>query len=752
MENWQFLIQKQGDRSWHLLESPKLEILEGRYRIVARSHLCNTDVEVRIAHLSTDAQAPPKRRVYKRSRRTNAEGLMAVIPFTYLHPGLWDLQCCCGDLMSELLGQSWQYTIQLKVLAQKQQKEIETPTTSSKSTQSNSSFFLLGDTSQTGLVSVLLPNSPEDAIIDRPVSPVWLKKQTAQQILDNLIELALPFSEPILEDKTATEPLLAVSELPLLVTLEKQIYTIGWGQILTINGCIQRKQKTHPTRIYAGEIRIELRSPQALEIIAQVLQPLGERLLPFSLQHSIEIPADCQSKLILGDISFYGTLAPKTEATLLANQYFLITADITELLAVSTAIKNSKQDRLQTKTLAAPNNQKPSAKLDLELFNIVKTRKITQPLQTQPRPKISLPPRLQPPSSHSCKAFRSLQLPKLPQKTAGIIETATQLRTLEKKDTLFPTGYKRQTDTAFPCLKRLKVLPYKHSGHNHDLCAVEESQPNHATAVHDEVKLADNCFTDSVALAISPSSRLSTLQNPYISPLIVKWMHSHGYSLSEAIDVEYEDYDNCIADLEETSQQQQENASVLPLPPPPPPVSSFLHQSQPLCSSGSLNLTQEIVVDDICDEDNALLCYEQKQKQSKEDVQTIVLGSTAAIEPLPIPQLHLPDGELISGTSVRVRVQLPCLRPGIAVKLWVEDCQMRWLLDGPRLLTNLLPNRFGGSEVITSIHIPFGCLEIRLEAVSVDTASKQESHKITVVRTVVPQTLLLCQLDEVLGL
>ncbi len=749
MENWQFLIQKQGDRSWHLLESPKLEILEGRYRIVARSHLCNTDVEVRIAHLSTDAQVPPKRRVYKRSRRTNAEGLMAVIPFTYLHPGLWDLQCCCGDLMSELLGQSWQYTVQLKVLAQKQQKEIATSTTSSKSRESNSSFFLSGNTSQTGLVSVLLPDSPEDAIIDRPVSPVWLKKQTAQQILNNLIELALPFSEPILEDKTATEPLLAVSELPLLVTLEKQIYTASWGQILTINGCIQPKQKTHPARIYAGEIRIELRSPQALEILARVLQPLGEKLLPFSLQYPIEIPADCQSKLILGDISFYGTPAPKTEATLLAHQSFLITADITELLAVSTAIKNSKQDRLQTKALAAPNNQKPSAKLDLELFNIVKNRKITQPLQTQPRPKISLPPRLQPPSSHSCKVFHSPQLPKLPQKNAGIIETAAQLRSLEKKDTLFPTGHKRRTDTAFPCLKRLKVLPYKHSGHNHDLCAVEESQPNHATAVHDEVQLADNCFADSVALAISPSSKLSTLQNPYISPLIVKWMHSHGYSLSEAIDVEYEDYDTCIAQLEETSQQQKESASVLPLPPPPPPVSSFLYQSQPLCSS---NLTQEIVVDDICDEGDALLCYEQKQKLSKEDVETTVPSSTTVIEPLPIPQLHLPDGELASGTSVRVRVQLPCVRPGIAVKLWVEDCQMRWLLDGPRLLTNLLPNRFGGAEVITSIHIPFGCLEIRLEAVSVDTATQQESHKITVVRTVIPQGLLFGQLDEVLGL
>src|SRR6056297_1053779 len=116
MEHWQFLIQKQGDRSWHNLESPNLEISEGRYRVLARSHLRNTDVEIRVTHSSTQ-EIPPKRRTQKRSRRTNAEGLMAVIPFTHLKPGIWELQCS-GDLMSDLLGKSWQYGIYLQVLPQ----------------------------------------------------------------------------------------------------------------------------------------------------------------------------------------------------------------------------------------------------------------------------------------------------------------------------------------------------------------------------------------------------------------------------------------------------------------------------------------------------------------------------------------------------------------------------------------------------------------------------------------------------------
>ncbi len=117
MEHWQFLIQKQGDRTWHSLESPNLKISAGRYRVLARSHLINTDVDVRVTHSSIQ-EVPLKRRILKRLRRTNAEGLMAVIPFTFLQPGMWELRCS-GDLMSDILGKSWQYRVVLQVLPPK---------------------------------------------------------------------------------------------------------------------------------------------------------------------------------------------------------------------------------------------------------------------------------------------------------------------------------------------------------------------------------------------------------------------------------------------------------------------------------------------------------------------------------------------------------------------------------------------------------------------------------------------------------
>ena len=102
MEYWEFLLQKEGDRSWLPLESPNVEILEGRYRVVARSSRKNSNVEVRIVHQAT-IEVPPKRRTQQRSNRTNADGLVVVIPYTTLKPGTWELNCS-GDLMSELMG------------------------------------------------------------------------------------------------------------------------------------------------------------------------------------------------------------------------------------------------------------------------------------------------------------------------------------------------------------------------------------------------------------------------------------------------------------------------------------------------------------------------------------------------------------------------------------------------------------------------------------------------------------------------
>lgn len=116
MAFWEFLIQQEGDRSWLPLESPSVEILEGWYRVVARSNRAGTATEIRVTHYATH-ETPPVRRVRKRSSQTNPDGLIVIMPFTRLQPGLWELRCT-NDLMAEMMGDSWQYVVQLDVVSE----------------------------------------------------------------------------------------------------------------------------------------------------------------------------------------------------------------------------------------------------------------------------------------------------------------------------------------------------------------------------------------------------------------------------------------------------------------------------------------------------------------------------------------------------------------------------------------------------------------------------------------------------------
>ncbi len=128
MEYWEFLLQQEGNRRWIPIKNAKVQLEEGKYRVVAHSSYANCHVEVRVTYKSTD-EVPPKRRSQKRSRYTNQEGLMVVIPFTTLKPGLWELRCS-GDVVSDFFGESWQESVRFQVLPQKVEEVEEEVTVS----------------------------------------------------------------------------------------------------------------------------------------------------------------------------------------------------------------------------------------------------------------------------------------------------------------------------------------------------------------------------------------------------------------------------------------------------------------------------------------------------------------------------------------------------------------------------------------------------------------------------------------------
>jgi len=1125
MEHWQFLIQKQGDRSWHILESPNLQILEGQYRVLARSSLRNTDVEVRVTHFSTH-EVTPKRRIFKRSRRTNSEGLMAVIPFTHFEPGVWELRCS-GDLMSDMLGKSWQYGVQVQVLCQGAevaggaegqgsreevaaslssmllpdtpfpmpyalqpvetleqaiavsteppiptdsnadtaivsngtiQKDIDSKTgtnlvlnatreedtassidtaivldvTQPEYTTNSTDTAIVPDTAKeynvfnftdtaivpgatreedifsstditivpdatqeediftrtdtaivpdatreedifTGTDTAIVPDATqeedifsrtdtaivpdatqeedifsrtdtaivpdatreedifsstditivpdttqeENIAIDRPISPVWLKGETVEQILQNLIELALPTPEPLSEDEKVIDSSETQELPPLLLTLDRDTYIARWGQALTINGRVELEEKTNleladtfsPKSVRGLELKIELRSPLESQILTQVRQPLPDQELPFNINTSFDIPAECESKLILADISLYGKFNDTSEVTQLANQSFTITADVTELLTITAAAKSSRSsNEVIAPSASSTNFTQPQAtvKLDLKLLNLVKVRKTDEATVANPSPNTPLPAQinLQVPQettqrTSQLKNSPSLpQLPKLPPiktdvntPTDIVAESPLQNELLEKDATIAAINLEQLVirqrripilDTTLPYLKRLQtdnapdtleiqaaedipqldaiidedkntaqvlaqanledqeesvaqippqpnlevqeqsvaqippqpnlevqeesvtqIPPQPNLEVQEESIAQVSPQPNSEVQEESIAQISPQPNSEaqeqSIAQVLSQTNSELIKTKLYSSPLLRKWMHSQGYSFPEPVnELPPQDYDNCIPDpqaslsvsaetpssdvdavdvklllsldanteiLEDTDAVEkvdlviQENTVIeeileeptfsppLPsqIPPPPPPISRNI---------ASAWLAQEIVVDDTYSEleAEATKSYALEEEQLASDLSHLLAMSMEAIEPLPIPQLYVPEGELIAGKSVIVRVVMPEVPRQVAIKLWVEDCQTRWLLDGPHLLTNLVPNTLGGLEVMTQLNIPFGCLEIRLEAIAVDPTTQQESHKVTTVRTVIPPDLPNLELDELLGI
>ncbi|WP_292736434.1 hypothetical protein [Nostoc sp. JL31] len=774
----------------------------------------------------------------------------------------------------------------------------------------------LAITTNGNLATTVAPDETEedeDIIIDQPVSPVWLKGETAEQILQNLIDLALRASELLPKDEKVTDSLATQLPPPLLLTLSQDNYIARWGQALIINGYIEFQEKTNldwdetssPKSLRALEVEIELRSPKNSKILTKVRQPLSDKELPFTINTSIDIPADCESKLILADISLYGKFADAGEVMPLASQSFTITADVTELLAITAAAKSSTSLNNLVATSdssAAFTETETPVRLDLKLLNLVKTPKTKQSQIVNLSSNTPLPAQinlqvLREASLRTSKLKNSSislpQLPKLPpiQSDANIptdvvAEPQTPEELVEKDATIATINLEQLVikqrrvpimDTTLPYLKRLQASPNdaEEKVKNNvlpdalEVKAAEDFPKLDATMAEDEntpeLVVGDAQFQEesvsegeasqnaqfqqesvaeveapqntqfqeeSVAEVVAPeNAQLITTGNLYSSPLLRKWMQSQGYSLPESInDLQPQDYNNYVSLQQIPLPPSAENANVdvnLPLdldantennlsegwsssqllltetrkehetweeveglapeqedfgedidtaqevglengenreietvleeptissaqltqvPPPPPPIKMNI---------ASAWLAQEIVVDDT---DTGLEGDTATSDTSEEKEQPLLYSSSslpliaAATEPLPTPHLYVPEGELIAGKSVIVRVVLPEVPLQVVVKLWLEDYQTRYLLDGPHLLTNLLPNASGKLEVMTQLNIPFGCLEIRLGAIALDLTTQQESHKVTIVRTVIPPDLPSLQLDELLGM
>ncbi|MEQ9551910.1 MAG: hypothetical protein RIM23_20165 [Coleofasciculus sp. G3-WIS-01] len=925
MDYWEFLLQKEGDRTWLPIKSPKLDLEVGRYRVVAHSSCANTDVEICVTHTDTN-ETPPKRRYQKRSRRTNPDGLMVIIPFTYLKPGLWELRCC-GDIMSDFLGNSWQEMVQLSVApkarevlnraegrdfkegCKEQENNITRETVNSESTHPEELHPPLMASLHSQQTQEVHPTQQESPIADNSSSdsshpiaqPAPSPSPTELPTLAQIVALPqtsnpfpFPLSNPILdqslqvleqvlqqvldpvikefEESESSElpiPITTESEFPseedtqdtpwqgLILTLEEEALVAQRGESLTVAGQVdrlnihqlhQRSTVQSETHQFQGILHYELRHPQTGQVVVDVQTPITTPTFPVAFSQSLDIPSDSKTCLLLGKVNLY-----RSTGTALASQPFTVTVDLDELLvAVQSGSWMKSEDTTPVVSILNPKSQStPLNQTFLELINNPPSRQpfIYKPSANQPLPPQLYQPQSQPgltkslelptfsqPKLTTARASESLEkiepetearspsvepaekqttetTPSAPDDTtedfvidSSVTESPVQETTDGETNKDIPIPSKAfseasvQTETVTdasepskPETQPLEDNPaalaetseeaaiesteisdvwtstpdpepssfQKEEISNPELSEWKTAAMSSAAAINQDPLAVDHAFTQlnlddrfwgrlnalmtdtdlAEWLKIELPSRENLveleggLSEPEVDPLFAQ---PEEIPPSSEEDTPLNDFDESMwdEDTEEVGSLSHENIPKLepPVQPDPPPLNR------------EELLEREIVVDE--DEPQASEPSESQPigsrtiETQRSHLRTADMAQLDLETPLlPTPELFIPTQELAAGEPVLVRVKVTPDSARLGVKLWVQDRQSRSLLDGPRWLMDLSPNKAGELEALTQLVVPFGTVEIRFEAITVDLDSERESHKVTVDRVVVPPNL-----------
>ena len=316
MKYWEFLIQKEGDDTWLPLETQQVEILEGRYRVVAHTDRLNTPMEIQVSQLDT-SQMPPRRRDRKRVSQTNEAGLVVVMPYLHLKPGQWDLRCSGTDqtsadhATSNQIGNpsnsfventTWQYQVQLQVFAPTDEDwSSEWPVP--EDAPSAHSRLIESDESESQKLSD-----------DSPLI------QAKAQLQNNLRR----------QGQMPTEEA-ATLEGAYQISLRQQAFLAMRNQSMTIMGQVQALSDEIPIQ-GASQLWLRLQNPETATVIMEAHRPLSLERLPADFKVKIQLPANVQTRVVLGEVLLRTAPVNNEPSKLLTSTGFTITAGIDQLV------------------------------------------------------------------------------------------------------------------------------------------------------------------------------------------------------------------------------------------------------------------------------------------------------------------------------------------------------------------------------------------------------------------------------------
>lgn len=750
MEQWEFLLQREGTNNWQALDGSQGEIPTGKYRLICRTPWSDREIPVLLSY----TPAAGKAKVKKRSPRSNSKGLMVVMPFTLLQSGHWQWQVFHPEAGEEMLTE---ITLTVAAIAPTQVSsevlaapsspavtpvatpKVEPPHPPASVSPSIPPSIPSDNTSSQNparpLISIDALREQSlaeiDSVLQEAIDGVW-SQLDAEPIfeadpvfldyaeysteyngeysrdLPDYGESYYPAEEELEPRQPATPPLreftLPADSLPsspsLSFCLDQDHFTAQPGEYLVINGRVELSvvallsdaelPADLQDTLLQGSIQYQLRDPSSAGILLTVEYPVAVKVPVGDFSHTLKIPPKTNSQLILGEATLYGK-----EEQVLASQSFMVSSGLANLLEV---VKTTPEDFSQ------PSSTAPSKRQNHPVLSY-------QPIT---------PPYLSP--------HRGVPKP-IGRKAPGMKTKPLDLPDFSGRNSSKPSfdsdnhstvdsGNRSASDR--PNLE----FPYTPAEINQNQ-HLDRQQPETPSPALADYIILDPSEPDPIANTVTSTNSAISLTGT-------------GDSSSEKVaGLQPDDFLSRLNSLASDRQMTEilhtdlllENAA------PGAPQKQLL----PATDESSW-AAQEVVVDDEPPQtapeprfDSSGFPYPQELRSEA------VVPATP--QPVPIPEIIVPEGELLTGDTVIVAVKLPPEQFSLYVKFWVKDCQTTAIIDGPRMLLDFSPNSQGELETLTRLTIPPGCCRVRLEAIAIDPHQEAESRKTSVDRVVVPPGL-----------
>ena len=732
MKFWEFLIQKEGDRSWLPLESPSAEILAGRYRIVARSSRSSTAAEIRVTYY--DAQeTPPVRRVRRRSGQTNPDGLIVILPFTQLQPGLWELHCT-SDLMAEMSGESWQYAMRLEVLAaapdiaDEWEPDWLAADGSGVSAEAGAEADLPLELGQSWLPVEATPE----------VAPVAAIVEASEPIIEPIIEPVIEATNPALPESAQFElDGLGLDELEaegldrgldsglpaLQVILERESFVIQRGELLILTGQVEFPAE-YPSdwQPAISELRVRLYDPQTSQMLMDEVYPIDNRIPPFPFSGTVSLPEHYQTYLVLGELILQG-MTPAGLPQVLARRSFNVTTDLHELIE---SMANDFPDLAGLPLDAQMPAPEPIPQTELDRLTLPFQRSPQQPLPPQlrpPSPTAQTHARLDLPSFIPVSALEAQAAEPIAEDAAVAASELTEISTSAAD--LQPLASSIEAEASSPPANSTPAEP--------EPSDLPSSEPEVQSENLPEAQPAE-LFSDWSEL----ESRLPIWRQPFAARPVASSDKPEDVSF-RALNIQGRFWSR-LQDLATSPELSADLADA-----------EFSALTAPVARHRGLDA--DLTLHEVVVEDDATAPAELRAETGLAAEAPPAQGFLSEFilpedEPIPTPRLQLPQGELVAGQPIALIVKLPSLKARVYVKLWLRDRQTRSMLGAARWLIDFLPDGFGNQMARTEVIVPLGYLKVQFEAIAVEIATQRESDKVTTTRPILPPDLSPLSLDK----